>query len=106
MKGKYMSRKSKSKIAVEYRYVECPDAEPRIKQALKILFTAACRPLKQTLVAPLQAIPSPYACTEKTTYHALFLSIQVRLKAAVGHPNYCTWRQFLTSTLQQVISIE
>jgi len=91
-----MSRKSGSEIAVEYLCIECPDAELRIKQALKILFSAACRPLKQTLAAPLQAVPSPYADTKNTAYQALFLSIQVRLKAAVGHPKNCMWRQFYT----------
>lgn len=89
-----MPRKNESKIAVEYRYVECPDAEPRIKQAFKILFSAARRPTKQGVPALLLAVPSPYACTEKTTYHALFLSIQERLKSAVGHPNYYIWKQF------------
>ena len=88
-----MSRKSESEITVEYHYAECPDAEPRIQQAFKILFSAAHRPTKQMVPTPLQAIPSPYACTEKTAYRSLFLSIQVRLKAAVGQPNYM-WRQF------------
>jgi len=89
-----MSRKSESKIAVEYRYVECPDAEPRIKQAFKILFSAAHRPTKQLVPTPLQAIPSPVTVTEKTAHHALFLSIQERLKPAVGRPNYYIWKQF------------
>lgn len=63
--------------------------------------------LEQKLATPLQAIPSPYACTEKTAYQSLFLSIQVRLKAAVGHPNYNMWRQFYTFHIsQKVISIE
>jgi len=62
--------------------------------------------LEQKFVAPLQAIPSPYAYTKKTAYQSLFLSIQVRLKAAVGHPKYCMWRQFYNFHLQQVISIE
>lgn len=101
-----LTRKSESEIVVEYHYVACTDAEPRIQQAFKILFNAARRPLKQTLVAPLQAIPSPYNCTETTTYHALFLSIQVRLKAAVGQPNYYIWRQFYNLHMQQVISIK
>jgi len=61
--------------------------------------------LEQTLVAPLQTVP--YAYTEKTAYQSLFLSIQVRLKAAVGHPNYNMWRQFYTFHIsQKVISIE
>jgi type IV secretory pathway VirB6-like protein len=100
-----MSRKSESEITVEYRYVEGPDAEPRIQQAFKILFNAAHRPTKQTLVAPLQAVP--YAYTEKTACQSLFLSIQVRLKAAVGHPNYYIWRQFYNFHIsQKAISIE
>jgi len=101
-----MSRKSESEITVEYRCIECPDGEPRIQQAFKILFNAARRPTKQIVSTPLQAIPSPYADTKKTAYPALFLSIQVRLKAAVGHPNYNMWRQFYNFHLQKAISIE
>ena len=60
--------------------------------------------LGQEFVAPLQAVP--YAYMEKTAYQSLFLSIEERLKSAVGHPKYCMWRQFFNFHLQQVISIE
>ncbi len=74
--------------------------------ARKVAISTSNAALEQKLATPLQAIPSPYACTEKTAYQSLFLSIQVRLKAAVGHPKNCMWRKFYNFHLQKAISIE
>ncbi len=38
-----MRKTPKPVIHVEYRHVDCPDAEQRIKQAIKIIFNASRR---------------------------------------------------------------
>jgi len=101
-----LTRKSESEIVVEYHYVACPDAEPRIQQAFKILFNAAHRPTKQMVPTPLQAIPLAYADTKKTAYPALFLSIQERLKAASLRPKNISWNEIYTSILQKITKQE
>jgi len=74
--------------------------------ARKVAISTSNAALEQKLAASLQAIPSPYACTETTTYQALFLSIKEQVKAAPLQPKNITWNEIYTSILQKIVKQE